>query len=75
MATEHIHTESETRQQPTFCKQCEKIKSPDDFYTSNKVTCKSCLWENVRANSEKHADHYRAYDRKLHGIKGDFRRR
>lgn len=64
MAVEHIHTEIDIRQHPYFCKQCEEVKGPDDFYRSSKLRCKSCTCANVRKNREAKADRYRAYDRK-----------
>lgn len=47
-----------------ICKTCLVPKADEDFYTSNRTVCKTCVRAQVRANREAKIDQYQAYDRK-----------
>ncbi|KEZ23139.1 hypothetical protein HS327_00742 [Glaesserella parasuis] len=45
------------------CKHCNKEKVLDDFYSSNKSTCKECVKLKSRLNRIQNIDHCKKYDR------------
>jgi hypothetical protein len=45
------------------CKECLEQKSINDYYASNKSSCKTCVAKGVRENRYKNIDYYRSYDR------------
>lgn len=46
-----------------ICKKCKKEKPEDEFYVSNKNTCKECLKKRALEYRKKHIEKIRAYDR------------
>lgn len=46
-----------------ICKSCSEDKSIDDYYTSNKKTCKECIKSRAINNRLNKIEYYRSYDK------------